>query len=487
VRISIAVLASLIIAGCAAPSGRLTFPARPIERSSRGWFYDVHHRGHPDFALLTDGEGRIAKIAYDDGNGRFNRIYQLSDYANGEVPHLIVMLDSIPYQAMADRYAAGDFRWFDPPQKVIPPFPSLTEICYSTLLGAPPLPGFVDDFYDPDTGRSSDMLFQRLLASYREPWERRLHYDATVYQSGLAYLHPREWYAAELQLAKQAFDESPDRVTLVYLGSASSMLSKYGRAGLEEVLDGIQRMCIQILYERQGAVKISMMADHGHNLTATKNISLEPCLAAAGFHVTQQLLKRNDVVIELHGLVTYTGVRTMRPAAVAKALCGCPEVNLASYLDGEQLIVRNAKGSAAIECRDRKLRYLPIDEDVLNYAPVISKMRSQSKVDPDGYVADNDWFFATLDHEYPDAPRRLWEAFHGTVTHPPEVAITIRDGFCAGRPAFEAFIKMASTHGSLNQVNSATFVMSMTGRVKGPLRTRDVFRMIEPGFVPQVR
>ena len=65
--------------------------------------------------------------------------------------------------------------------------------------------------------------------------------------------------------------------------------------------------------------------------------------------------------------------------------------------------------------------------------------------------------------------------------------ITTRDGYCAGRRDFEGFIKMASTHGSLNQVNSATFIMSMTGRVTKPLRSREVLSVIEPGFVPMVK
>lgn len=477
-----------MLAGCAAPSDRLTFPRHALEKSSRGWFYGVNHRERADFALLADGQGNLDRVAYDDaGDGHFNRIYLLSEYANGDVPHLVVLLDSIPYHSVAERFAAGDFRWCGPPQKVIPPFPSLTEICYSKLLGAPPLSGVVDDFYDRDTRRTSNSMWRRLLEGYHEPWERRLQYDMSYYRSGLAYLNPRPWYESELRLAKQSFDDSPDRVTLVYLGSASAMLCKYGQKGLDEVLDGIERMCLQILYERQGAVKITLLADHGHNLVPSKNVSLEPYLKAAGFHVADRLTGPKDVVLELQGLVTYAGVRTNDAPGVAKALSVCPQIDLAIYLDGERLIVQNANGRAQIEPHGQKLSYRPIDSDVLNYEPVIAAMRNAGKVDDSGSAGDDQWFHATLDHEYPDALRRLWDAFHGTVTHPPEVMITTRDGYCAGRKSFERFIKMASTHGSLNQINSATFVMSMTGRVTKALRSREVLSVIEPGFVPRVR
>lgn len=485
--VPVLLFALFLITGCSAPSARLTFPDATT-RSPQGWFYNVHHHSPADFALLADANGRLTSAAYDDaGEGGFGRVYRLADYANESVPHLIVLLDSIPFDAIAARYRAGDFRMFDPPQKVIPPFPSLTEICYSRLLGCPPLPGIVDDYYDRESGRFTDTMWRRLIDGYQEPWERKLSYSASMTESGLSYLHPREWYAAELARSKAAFDASPNRVTLVYFASASSMVSRFGKPGLDEVLDGIQRMCVQILYERQGAAKITLLADHGHNLMRTANISLDPALAAAGFHVNGTLAKPNDVAIELHGLVTYAGLHTTRPAAVAAAVCKCPQVTLATYLSGDRVIVRNAKGEAAIECREGKLRYVPIDSDVLGYSSLVDALRSQGKEDSDGFASDADWFTATLDQEYPDAPRRLWDAFHGAVTHPPDVMVTIRDGFCCGRDDFERFIQMASTHGSLNQVNSATFVMSMTGRAKAPLRTGDVMNVIEPGYVPIAR
>ena len=475
-----------LLAGCGAPSARLTFPA-PLGHFPEGTAYDVHHRGRADFLLMEDGSGRVNAVAYDDaGDGHWNRVYRLDDYPNDRVPHLIILLDSVPYEAMAAWYRAGHLRMFDPPQKVIPPFPSLTEICYGRLLDCPPLPGLVDDYYIPDAGIFAGGLWQRVLEGYQEPWERKLDYTASMFEAGLTYLHPREWYAAELERAREAFDASSDRVTLVYFASASSMLSRFGKPGLDEVLDGIERMCVQILYERQGAVKISMMADHGHNLMATKNVSLTPALEAAGFKVTDKLEHPNDVVIELHGLVTYTGVHTTRPAAVSKALCADPKVTLAVYMDGARLVVESAKGRAAIERTQGRLRYAPVDADPLGYAPVVESLRASGKADAEEYVSEEDWFHATLAHEYPDAPQRLWDAFHGTVTHPPEVMVTVRDGYCAGREEFERFIHMASTHGSLNQANSATFLMTMTRRVREPLRTGDILRTIEPGWTPRV-
>src|SRR5437762_8283170 len=141
-------------AACAPSHAHLTFPAAPASRSPDAWWYDVNHNGKRDFGMLRDETGRMNVLAYDDDeDGKPDRIYRLSDYDNTTVPHLIILLDSTPFQAIAHRYADGDFNWFPPPQKVIPPFPSLSEQIYSRILGAPPLPGVIDNAYNPDTDR----------------------------------------------------------------------------------------------------------------------------------------------------------------------------------------------------------------------------------------------------------------------------------------------------------------------------------------------
>jgi hypothetical protein len=50
-----------------------------------------------------------------------------------------------------------------------------------------------------------------------------------------------------------------------------------------------------------------------------------------------------------------------------------------------------------------------------------------------------------------------------------------------------AFIHMASTHGGLNQLDTATFVMTMTGRIREPMRSGDVMEALEPDYVLPIR
>ncbi len=482
----VAVLAFSTI-GCAPPSGRLTFPINPIAKTADTEWFDIHHGGQKEFGLIHSADGRVDRLLCSDHrDGNVTREYRLRDYANKQVPHLILLLDSLPFETVDERYRNGDFHWFDAPVKMIAPFPSFTEICYSDVLHTPPLPGVTDRYFDPRDESHKNVVWQR-AKGFSQPWERRLYYHADYLEQGFTFLDPEQWFAAELEQARLALDRSPDRVTIVYISSAASMVCKYGKSGAERVLDGARQLCLQLLYERRGAIKISMMADHGHNYTPSKNVSLEKLLTDGGFHCVDRIRHARDCVIEINALVTSAGINTQFPVEVAATLCKHSEIELAIYMQGSRVMIHSAIGTAAVESRDGKLRYIPIDADVLGYAPLMKQLKAEGLMTEDNFASEEVWFRRTLDHPWPNAPQRVWNALHGKFLNPPTVLLSIQDGYYAGDPDFEKYIKMASTHGGLNQCNSATFAMTMTGRLTQPVRHEDVIGTIEPGYEPRVR
>ena len=467
---------------------RLTFPRTPLHTNEQGRFYDVHHTGKADFAILKDETGRLNMLAYDDdGDGRFDRYYRLSDYANQDVPHLVVMIDSMPYRMVAKRYEAGEWGWFYPPQKVIPPFPSMSIVIFNDIVHGPPLPGAIERYYDRRTDSVNNQMIA-LAFGYHHPWQYRLNFfDEKYWQIGMMYLNPRPWYQYELAGSKKAADESLNPVTLAYLVSGSGMASKYGEKGINEALDQIEQFCMQLLYERRGAIKISILSDHGHNLTPSTNITSDICetLRRAGFNLADRIKNASrDVFVEVDGLATYFGVCTTQSKKVADVLLSRPEVQLALYQEGESVMIRDAKSIAAITCHGTSLKYTPITGDVLGYQPLLQRLASEGKVDAAGFVEDQVWLEETRDHEWPDVPRRAWDAFHRQVVNPASVMFTLQDGYCAGYGSLDKWIAMASTHGGLNQINSDAVIMTMTGPIPTVLRSRDVLPAIEPRYTP---
>jgi hypothetical protein len=444
-------------------------------------WYDVTKDGKADFAIRGD------EILYDDNqDGVVDRRYKLPDFENGAVPHVILLVDSVPFDVLKARYDAGDFSFCQPPAKMIAPFPSLTEVCFGDIVGAPPLGGMVDTAYNRHAGHRHKMLWKRTFG-FEQPWERRLDYLIDYTNLGKAFLNPYPWFGYDIASAKEAIDASPNRVQVVYIATAASVICKYGRPGAEHVIDGVRQLCLQLLKERNGAIKISMMSDHGHNMVLTKNLPIEQWVEEAGFKVRDQLKGNDDVVLELHGLVTVTGIHTNQPEKLAMAMVKHHGIQHAFYQKDNRTIIRSRDGHAAIDVRNGRVRYVPIDADPLKYAPVIKAMQAKGLADAEGYASDDAWFDFTLDHEYPNAPWRVWEAFHGKVTYIPDLLLTTEDGYCAGQPSFENYITMRSTHGALNQINSAGMIMSMTGRVKGPVQHEKALDTVEPGFRPTVQ
>lgn len=471
--------------GCTAPSARLTFPLAPLHADETGWVYDVDNDGVVDFAARAGDDGRITALAYDDDeDGVFDRVYRLSDVDGERVPHLILLLDSLPYEAAAAAHSAGALPAFTAPRKVIAPFPTMSGMIFSTLLGVPPPPGMINRYYDRRTGEVENRIVKRAFGA-RNPWQLRLHYHIAYWENGLTFLKPRPWYRAEMRRVKDALDKSPDRITVAYVASTAGLVSKYGAEAFEEVFIETNRLVMQLLYERCGAIRVSVVSDHGHNLLPAERVSLDDALCKAGFKVTNRLRGNRDVVYDIDGLVNYLGINTRRAVEVADVLLAAHmELELAMYLEGTRIVVRDRSGAAMIERRGERFRYAIDTADVLGYAPVLEALRAAGKVNETGWVADRDWFEATVDHHWPDAPRRLWDAFHGNAVNTPELMLTFRDGYCTGLDSLAMFVTMRSTHGGLHQADSAAFAMSTTDRLQGPLRTRDVMAVLEPAYDP---
>lgn len=500
-------LAALGIGGCAFPSDRLSFPARPISASEGRREYDTGGDGKADFAIAR-GEGDAgALLEYDDDqDGTPDRAYRMGEADQGSTPHLIILFDSIPYEPVAERWSSAEWFWFASPARVVPPFPTMSPVIFASMLHAPAQHGAINRYYDRLRQKRVDRISERARGD-ANPWERRLHYRLDYWENGLAFLSPRRWLRVDLARAKAAFDSSPDRVTVVYLASTACMLSKHGRMGLEECLDGLEQLCAQVLHERRGRVNISVLADHGHNLVPGERVDVPRMLEEAGFHARDSLQGEDDVVVELDGLVNYVGIHTRKAAEVAAALAQRPEIELVMYLEAaperraddavspSRVIVRSAAGEAAVEHRAAQTpgdsavyRYVPLSADVLGYASVVEKLRSEGQTDAGGFAAADAWLSTTIDHRWPDAPRRLWQAFNGIVVHTPDVMLVTRRGYYAGQAKMDWWIDMASTHGGLDYDDSVTFLLTTTGRVPvgSVLRTEDAIRAVEPGYDPDL-
>ncbi len=452
----------LVAGGCAAAP----FPAGPQAVTPERSSYDTDGDGAADFFCLKNAAGRIDRIAYDDnGDGEADRIVHLDAIKPRQVRHLVIVLDGIPFDVVAEAYKAGKLSLFHAPAVVIPPYPVMTDLAMEDALGYIPCQGFEARYYDRRAkslvGGSGDYL-----AGKNEPFTRIIDYRQPALDDGLMYLSPRKAFAGELAKARKVWRRREKMETIVYFVSSAGMGSRLGKVGQLEALAECERMATEALYETSGLVKVTLMADHGQTNVPCKPAGLKKFLREKGYRMTDRIRRDGDVALVKFGLVTAAAMNTRNPAKLAEDLMASEAVTLASYVRGDAVIVRSKDGLAEIRSTDGEtFEYVRVKGDPLKLGELAAGKvngRRLLKLTSDGKS------------EYPDALYRLWRAHFALVENAPDVIVSLDDKFLNGSGFFAGMVDMVSTHGGLNWRNSATFIMSSAGAIEGPLRSEDI-------------
>jgi len=454
----------LAIGGCKPPA--VTFPAAPIARTPTRVDYDVNGNGRADFFYFPNSEGRYDRIGYDrNGDGKPDQIVHLDAVNPRLARHLVIVLDGIPYDTVAEYYKAGNLRIFHAPTVVIAPYPSMTDQCLEDAFGYMPTEGMEARYYSRSrrqvVGGTGDYLSGR-----NEPFVQIISYRGPTLDDGLGYLWPCPLFHKEINEVKRVWDRRRHQEEVMYLVSTATVGTRLGRAGHLSVLCEVQRLINQVVYETGGLVKVTMFADHGQTQVPAKPARLKECLESKGWRLTDRPRGPKDVALVQYGLVTCAALNTPCPAALAKDLLTCPAVNLVSYSDCDKVIVRSRCGTATIQSTDgKRFRYAFTGTD-----PLCVGVKSGSVVDGRAVLNSS----VAQHKEYPDAVYRLWRAHFALVENPPDVLVSLDSRYYNGAGGFGSLVDVASTHGGLTWRDSATFFMSSAARVPGPLRSEDI-------------
>jgi hypothetical protein len=142
------------------------------------------------------------------------------------------------------------------------------------------------------------------------------------------------------------------------------------------------------------------------------------------------------------------------------------------------VFILNEEGSATLERRGERFRYRAMQGDPLELSTIVESLRLQGKVDAENFIADEDWFAATLEGARPDVVRRVFEGVSERVQHRANVLVNLADGYYTGSASLGVFAFLQATHGNLGARQSFGFVMSNARDLPSHLRARDVWRAI---------
>lgn len=405
------------------------------------------------------------------------------------VRHLIICVDGVSFSTIEEMRTKGRFQSFRPPSRMIAPFPSLTNLALSEIMkpaGASEAAGYEDNFFDVEKNKMSGGLLDRfrggrfIKGTFRELFD----YHPSAIKSGLGYVAPPVSTYLEsltdLLRLKQKFHSSREPVFFAYTGASDSLAHLGGESLLKRFLVRLDETIKDLVREEGGRLQVTIISDHGNDFKDYRRVSLKSALRKAKFKLHNKLKDEQSVVLPQFGLVGCAVLWTKEgnEARLAEVVAGVRGVDFASYEKDGAVYVLNEKGAATIERRGERFRYRALRGDPFELLVLAEALKRQGKADGVDFIADEDWFAATVESARPDALRRVFEGVSERVTNRANVIVNLKDGYYTGSASLDVFAFLQATHGNLGAQQSFGFVMSNERDLPAHLRARDVWHAI---------
>ena len=360
---------------------------------------------------------------------------------------LLLGLDGVPHKLIEAARHRGLFDAFGPPARLLSPFPTMTNVALSAMLGATPPAGYESLYFDTNArelrGGIGKYLGRRTPDKVPSSYMDDLDYQEPLPFEFLIYVAPEKVWRADMQRFRERFRLAPQtRDYFAFLKATDGLLHSQGPERLAIALESLDKILTEIREYCGSETEIVMFSDHGMNLDENHRVPLKSSLERRGFKTT----------IPAFGLCSYAAVYCDEGVIpeVARASVEVPGVDFAVYKDGDDAVVENDRGRARIARRGDEFGYNAISGDPLELGRL-----------DHGFKTGEAWFAETAGHSYPDAVANVYKSvFTPRVKHTADVLLSIKDGFYYGWSPFVRMVRLYATHGNALQSSSNAFLMS---------------------------
>jgi hypothetical protein len=363
---------------------------------------------------------------------------------------LLLCLDGVPHTLIEQAKNRGLFDSFGPPARLLSPFPTMTNVALSAMLGASPPAGYESLYFDRNArelrGGIRKYIGRRTPDKVPSSYMDDLDYQEPLPFEFLIYVAPEKVWRADMQRFRERFRAAPQsRDYFAFLKATDGLLHAQGPERLAVALESLDNILREIQEFCGNETEIVMFSDHGMNLEENRRVDLSSTLQRRGFRV----------VIPAFGLCSYAAIYCQddqRIPEIATASVEVTGIDFAVYKDGADVVVESARGRARIEydAAVDSYRYVTVKGDPL-------QLGSYSN----GFATDAEWFERTAGHRYPNAVANLYKSlFTPRVKHTADILLSLQDGYYYGWSPFGRFVRLAATHGNALQSSSNAFLMS---------------------------
>ena len=362
---------------------------------------------------------------------------------------LLLCLDGVPHKLIEGERSRGLFDSFKSPARLLSPFPTMTNVALSAMLGATPPAGYESLYFDRKArelrGGISKYVGRRTPDKVPSSYMEELDYQEPLPFEFLIYVAPEKVWRADMQRFRERFKAAPqNRDYFAFLKATDGLLHAQGPKRLAVALESLDKILKEIRSYCGDETEIVMFSDHGMNLEENRRIPLASTLQRRGF----------KVVIPAFGLCSYAALYCDQDVIpeVARASAEVNGVDFAVYKDAAEVVIESARGQARIEyeAATDSYRYVIVSGDPLQLGSF-----------PNTFATDAVWYERTAGHRYPNAVANVYKSlFTSRVKHTADVLISMDDGYYYGWTAFGRFVRLRATHGNALQSSSNAFLMS---------------------------
>ncbi len=380
---------------------------------------------------------------------------------DGVPQRLVLALDGVPYRMFVRMQAEGHFKDFRPVARMVSSFPSLSGVSFGAIGGGEIPEGYQEMRYDAQTNQVVGNTLYTLSGRAHQnlPADNAPH---TLTHRLVGYMAPYTMAQRDLDRIRGELLASHKSGYVAYLAQTDVILHVDGEATGVRFLGDLERWLADLQKEvraRTGrGLMVDLVSDHGSTLVQGREVDLPGRLRACGFRRNDTLADSRDVAYSLAGIIGSVAVSAQAPQVepVARCLVGADGVELVAVLRGPRVGVLGANGSEAelwlLDGPGERYAYRSLHGDPLG---LLGAAGATAATVPAGSQREFDGeaqFRASLDAQYPDALRRLWRAFHGSVKDPSPILLSLADGREAGYRTVRSLAWVrgrGGTHGSL--------------------------------------
>jgi hypothetical protein len=363
---------------------------------------------------------------------------------------LLLCLDGVPHKLIEHARGRGLFDSFRSPTRLLSPFPTMTNVALSAMLGATPPAGYESLYFDRAAGELRGgirkYLGRRTPDKVPSSYMDDLDYQEPLPFEFLIYVAPEKIWRADMQRFRERFRNAPrNRDYFAFLKATDGLLHAQGPDRLAIALESLDKILREIQEYCGDETEIVMFSDHGMNLEENRRADLASTLQRRGYRV----------VIPAFGLCSYAAIYCHdadQIPEIAVASAAVTGIDFAIYKDAAKVVIESDRGRARIEYEPEteNYRYVIATGDPLELASFAN-----------AFATGEAWFERTAGHRYPNALPNIYKSlFTPRVKHTADILISLKDGYYYGWTPFGRFVRLAATHGNALQASSNAFLMS---------------------------